>query len=199
MTDCGNGNFCCVPAGSVSGYNCCDSTFKLGTVHNLTTIGLAQASTAVISSNTTSSSLPTTVTGKPSSSPALITSTSPTTTHAPQSSTSLSVGPTATQYPSQNAPSPQLSTGAKAGIGVGAGLGVVLLIAAILLFWRRRRTALSQDNSVSKEYTYTGQHPAEMPNYQQVPNPTSNIYELSNPPFRAHEMPESTSRVYGQD
>lgn len=55
--------------------------------------------------------------------------------------------------PSSDTPNSGLSTGAKAGIGVGASLFVICLAAGLFLVWRRRpRPVQSTEIPVAKEY-----------------------------------------------
>lgn len=67
-------------------------------------------------------------------------------------STSAGSAPTlatnAAATPSPVMPDSSISTGAKAGIGVGAALAVILLVVLGLIFWRRRRSSKSTTTDV---------------------------------------------------
>jgi LPXTG-motif cell wall-anchored protein len=69
-----------------------------------------------------------------------------------------------------------LSTGAQVGIGVGVGLGVLILIIAAILFWRRRRR-------------YSKVPPQVQPQPQQ--------YQEYHPQHQIHEV-ESSPSQYGK-
>ncbi|KAF7562460.1 hypothetical protein G7046_g1683 [Stylonectria norvegica] len=104
----------------------------------------------------------------PSSTEASTTSGSQRTTGtATATSTSTSTSATS-QATSGSSSSGGLSVGAQAGIGVGAGLVGLALIAAAVLFWRRRRKTYTASPTEEPKYEVPGQetHPVELPGTQ---------------------------------
>ncbi|EGX94502.1 hypothetical protein CCM_02773 [Cordyceps militaris CM01] len=125
-------------------------------------------------------------------------STSAASTTAARATTTATVPPVAGSDSAHH----RLSTGAEAGIGVGAGLAGIALTAVIgLLLWRRR-----------KRQTAAAAAPASIPSPPGTPNTNkplppvgaeSKVYELSSEPFddgsygsyssyQAHELPTPT-------
>ena len=90
----------------------------------------------------------------------------------------------AASMPPKPSPASGLSSGAKAGIGVGVAVACILLIAAGILFWRRRRTPGQRLGS-----------PSEMPlsgrgNAREL-DPKSRAYEL-DAKNQSYELPAAT-------
>lgn len=70
-----------------------------------------------------------------------------------------SSGPTSSAPAPTNTPSPDLSTGAKAGIGVGAALGGLIFLVALFLGWRyvkKRRNTIPAQNGGEMAHGDTG-------------------------------------------
>jgi hypothetical protein len=86
---------------------------------------------------------------------------------------------------SSHAPSPNLSSGAKAGIGIGVSLGVVIVVAVVAFFLRHKRrpsTATGQqEQQIYPKQELQGNPLAELPS-------NSNPSELPSNPEPRHEL-----------
>lgn len=83
------------------------------------------------------------------------------------STTAVNTGGVTTSSAPSSKPSSGLSSGAKIGIGVAIPLGVIILVAAIFIFYWRRKHLIQQKNEQEK-------------NSGRPPQPTANITELEN-------------------
>ncbi|CZR66647.1 uncharacterized protein PAC_16548 [Phialocephala subalpina] len=156
ITACDDGSYCC----GQNNATCCDAGEGLFIVNNQ--VSLTKSTSSSSSSSSTSTSSSSSSTNLPSSSSSSTTST--TTLPATVSTVTNSSSPS----PSPSSTNSGLSTGAKAGIAVGAVLGA-LAIAGAVLFLRKKKKAGGPE--AEPPYTYgsmldpnavRAEHPSEM-------------------------------------
>jgi hypothetical protein len=112
-----------------------------------------------------------------------LTTTSATTGSISSSTATLKASPAAAE--DSKASSPGLSTGAKAGIGVGVGLAALFVIAGVLLFCLRRRKRGLAESSPDSSANVLSESPREDKPTYKAPDPAQTYYQKS-------ELPGST-------
>ena len=107
-------------------------------------------------------------------------------TAATGTTTSAATSPSALS-PSDPAPSPGLSTGAKAGIGVGAAAGILAVAGALILLFMRRRKSLKngqQQHAMSSD-----------PQYDAVPQEPAPMQEHNTSYYGTSELPHEPAKI----